>query len=270
MRESKTPTIIRVSTCGQLSVETESHLPSLSIGVHPPELTLALYGAEEASLLHKRTRVTLTKGELSREPRQAASLLSFQFQFKPDPEIFDRDVSYYPFRVRLQELAALNPGKTIKCEYMGFPPLIFKAKSIGCLLGMMHSKSPEATKTEHFTSPNVSASFFFDESPMEKMKVFVEGVEVVDHPLDEKIRTRLRELGLPTLRQEAENVAASRASYFGVYSLETSREKDSRSKEIHTVPGFVGVFDLTKETEEEEMRKLCSTIYKLAIMRPCF
>lgn len=260
--KATTPVTVKCLPTGHLLVETVNHIP---LEGDPPgldDLILLLYLCEEAELCLGPFRQEWKFGVIGSTVGDRTRLSQFKLWLKPDQRLLGQGIDCYPFRVRMQELAALNPGTEIVCSYMGCPPVKYRAKGLGDLFKMLHPDPPVTERqTRH---ENLQADFGIVDSQMEKMKVFQDGVEVYDHWIEARLRKSLEQAGMPTRRQDIGNVAASRQSYFGVYALDPDLSKIP-SGEVYTVPGFTAVIHIREGIGEPEVAGLCADVFKYAV-----
>ena len=179
----------------------------------------------------------------------------FHLTLKPDVALLKQSLDCFPFKSKMQELAAFNPELVIECRYMGFPPMTYESKNgMMDLVEMMHS-DPPVQQLSSVNSWNMDAVVGFAETEMEKMKIFQDGVEVFNHPLEEVIRERLRAMGLKSRKQAADHIKTGRESYFGVYTTIPNREEEE-SEQILTIPGLILALSFTGNLDQRQIQLL--------------
>lgn len=192
----------------------------------------------------------------------------FQIKAKVDEELVGCTVNEYPFKIRAQELAAFHPKKEIFFRYMSFPPMSFISnEGLADLLSVIQVDPPVQASISLHREHLKAVLAYSPGEEMEKLKIFVEGHEVFNHWLEDRVRKRWEQAEVSTpRRQTLENIKAGRRSYFGVYSLTQNWLEDEDSElEIQVMPGLIGVIDIDRYITEEDVQALEEATRNLAL-----
>ena len=109
-----------------LGLSSQEDTPFLSsLASVSKELAALLVFSKRSSISYNGLRRAYAYGRLTDETELAAP--GFRIWAEPNPHNFKDQLDAYPFRIRIQELAALRKGLKITSSYMGYPPVSFKS-----------------------------------------------------------------------------------------------------------------------------------------------